>query len=203
MDIFLLILGFVLVVLGIIGSFLPVLPGPLTGWFGLLALHYTSVIPTNWTFLGITLAVAIFIWLIDYVIPAVGTKKFGGTKYGVYGSMIGLLIGILTMGPLGIVIGPFLGALIGELLKDSKDTNKAIKAAVGSFIGFLLSTGIKFAASMSSLNSADLAVNLGKIRPVFLVFKSIIVIPFYLKNWRSQIVISNYIQTITINLINS
>ena len=75
MDIFLLITGFLLALLGIIGSFLPVLPGPLTSWFGLLLLHLTDVVPMNWTFLGITLAIAILIWIIDYIIPAMGTKN--------------------------------------------------------------------------------------------------------------------------------
>lgn len=151
MDIFLLILGFLFMILGIIGSFLPILPGPVTGWIGLLLLHLTSVIQKDWTFLGITLAVAIIVWVIDYIIPAIGTKKFGGTKYGVYGSMLGLFIGILFLGPLGIIIGPFVGALVGELIKDSNDTNKAVKAAFGSFIGFLISTGLKFAVSLTFL----------------------------------------------------
>jgi uncharacterized protein YqgC (DUF456 family) len=151
MDIFLLILGFLFVVLGLIGSFLPVLPGPLTGWVGLLLLHLTNVIQKDWTFLGVTLAVAILVWLIDDIFPAIGTKKFGGSKHGVYGSMIGLFIGIIFLGPLGIIIGPFFGALVGELLKDSKDTSKAMKAAFGSFIGFLISTGLKFVVSLTFL----------------------------------------------------
>jgi uncharacterized protein YqgC (DUF456 family) len=151
MDIFLLILGFLFVILGIIGSFLPILPGPVTGWVGLLLLHLTNVVEKDWTFLGITLAVAVLVWLVDYIIPAIGTKKFGGSKYGVYGSMIGLFVGIIFLGPLGIIIGPFFGALVGELLKDSKDTNKALKAALGSFIGFLISTGLKFAVSLTFL----------------------------------------------------
>ena len=116
MDIFLLLVGFLLVLLGIVGAILPVLPGPLTGWFGLLALHFTSVIPLNWTFLGITLAIALIIWILDYIIPAMGTKKFGGSKYGVYGTTIGLIIGLFVPIPLGILIGAFLGAFIGELL---------------------------------------------------------------------------------------
>ena len=144
MDIFLLLLGFVFVILGIIGSFLPILPGPLTGWFGLLILHFTSVIPMNWTFLGITLTVAILIWILDYFIPAIGTKRFGGSKYGVYGTTIGLIIGLLSPIPFGILIGAFFGALIGELLYDSKDTNRAIKASFGAFLGFLASATIKF-----------------------------------------------------------
>jgi len=151
MDIFLLILGFLFVILGIIGSFLPILPGPVTGWVGLLLLHLTNTVEKDWTFLGITLAVAILVWLVDYIIPAIGTKKFGGSKYGIYGSMIGLFVGVIFLGPLGIIIGPFFGALVGELLKDSKDTNKALKAAFGSFIGFLISTGLKFAVSLTFL----------------------------------------------------
>ena len=146
MDIFLLFIGFVFLLLGIIGSFLPILPGPFTGWIGLLILHMTNAVPMNWTFLGITLAIAIIIWVIDYFIPAMGTKKFGGTRYGVIGSMIGLVFGIIFFPPLGIIIGPFLGAYLGEMLNDRKDKKRALKAAFGSFIGFLTSTFLKFIA---------------------------------------------------------
>lgn len=148
MDIFLLFLGFFFVLLGIIGSFLPVLPGPLTGWIGLLILHLTKVVPMDWTFLGITLGVSILIWGLDYVIPAWGTKKFGGSKYGIWGTVFGLILGILFLGPLGIIIGPFAGAFIGEMIHDSTDSKKAVKAAFGSFIGFMLSTGLKFLVSL-------------------------------------------------------
>ncbi|AMC11844.1 hypothetical protein Lupro_11465 [Lutibacter profundi] len=146
MDIFLLIIGFLFALLGIIGSFLPVLPGPLTSWFGLLLLHLTSIVPMNWTFLGITLSIAVVIWIIDYFIPAMGTKKFGGTRYGVIGTMVGLIIGILFLGPFGIIIGPFAGAYIGEMIQE-KNSNKALKAAFGSFIGFLTSSFLKFIAA--------------------------------------------------------
>ncbi len=148
MDIVLLIAGFLFIILGIIGSFLPILPGPITSWIGLLLLHLTKAVPQNWTFLGITLGIAVLIWIIDYFIPAMGTKKFGGSKFGVIGSMLGLIVGIVFLGPLGIIIGPFLGAFLGELLKDSQNTKKAFKAAIGSFIGFLTSTLIKFIATL-------------------------------------------------------
>ncbi len=148
MDIFLVLLGFILVLLGIVGSFLPILPGPLTGWFGLLLLHFTSVISMNWTFLSITLCIAILIWILDYFIPAMGTKRFGGSKYGVYGTTIGLIVGLLSPIPFGILIGAFFGALIGELLYDSKDTNRALKASFGAFLGFLTSATIKFSISI-------------------------------------------------------
>ena len=144
MDIFLLLLGFVLVCLGIIGSFLPVLPGPLTSWVGLLLLHSTKIIPMDWTFLGITLGLAVLIWILDYFIPAMGTKRFGGTKYGVYGTTIGLIVGLLSPIPFGMLLGAFFGAFIGEMIFDSKDTNRALKASFGAFLGFLASATIKF-----------------------------------------------------------
>ena len=147
MDILLTLLGFICVCLGIIGSFLPILPGPLTGWLGLLLLHLTKAIPQDWTFLGITLAIAIFIFIIDYFIPAIGTKRFGGSKYGVYGTTIGLIIGLFSPIPFGILIGAFFGALIGELIYDSQDTSRAIKASFGAFLGFLVSATIKFSVA--------------------------------------------------------
>ena len=148
MDIFLLITGFILTIVGIIGSFLPVLPGPIMGWVGLLLLHLTKAIPMSYTFLGITLAISIIIWVLDYIIPAMGTKKFGGSKEGAIGTTIGLIIGLLAPIPLGFVIGAFLGALVGELIHDNKDFNKAIKASFGSFLGFLASTTLKFIVSL-------------------------------------------------------
>ena len=147
MDIFLLIIGFLIVLTGILGSILPILPGPFASWVGLLLLYLTKAIPIDWTVLGITLGVAILVSIIDYVLPILGTKKFGGSNYGVKGSMVGLVFGIF-FGPLGIIIGPFLGAFFGELIKDHKDAKKALKAAVGSFIGFLSSTLLKLAVCL-------------------------------------------------------
>jgi len=144
MDIFLAILGLTLAFVGIIGAFLPVLPGPLTGWVGLLVLHLTATVPMNWTFLGITLAIAILIWVLDYFIPAMGTKKFGGSKYGVIGTTLGLIVGLLSPIPLGFLIGAFVGAFVGEMIYDRSDKTRATKAAFGSFLGFLTSAFLKF-----------------------------------------------------------
>lgn len=148
MDIALVIIGFLLCILGIVGSFLPVLPGPFTAWIGLLVLHLTEAVTQNWTFLGITLGISILVWVLDYIVPALGTKRFGGTKYGMIGSSVGLIVGILFLGPLGIIIGPFAGAFIGEMIKNSEDSSKALKAAFGSFIGFLTGTFIKFTVAI-------------------------------------------------------
>lgn len=148
MDIFLLTIGFLFVLLGIIGSFLPVLPGPLTSWLGLLILYFTSIVPMNYTFLGITLAIAILIWILDYIIPAIGTKRFGGSKYGVYGTTIGLLIGLFSPIPLGILLGAFLGAFIGEMLHDKTNTKRAFRASIGSLLGLITSATIKFTVAV-------------------------------------------------------
>ncbi len=148
MDIFLLILGFLIMGLGLIGSFLPVLPGPLTGWLGLLVLHLTKIVPLNYTFLGITLGVALLVWGLDYVIPAMGTKKFGGSKYGAIGTTLGLIIGLFSPIPGGFIIGAFVGAFVGEMIHDNKDVSRAIKASFGSFLGFLASTTLKFTVSI-------------------------------------------------------
>ena len=89
------LLGFIFILLGIVGSFLPILPGPITGWVGLLLLHQSSKITPDTSFLVTTFIIALAVFLLDYIIPALGTKKFGGSKYGVIGSTLGLLIGLL------------------------------------------------------------------------------------------------------------
>ena len=145
MDIALLIFGFILMMIGILGSFLPVLPGPTVSWIGLLLLYLTKVVPDDWLFLGITLAIALVVFAFDYIIPAVGTKKFGGTRAGMLGTTIGLLVALFfpILGPFGIIIWPFVGALVGELMNKA-DKKTATKAAFGSFIGFLTGTFLKF-----------------------------------------------------------
>ena len=147
MDIFLLIIGFLLIIIGLAGSLLPVLPGPLASWVGLLLLYLTKTISTDWTFLGVTFVIVILITIIDNFIPAIGTKKFGGSKSGMIGTTIGLIVGLLSPIPGGIIIGPFLGAFIGEML-NKNNSKTAFKAAIGSFLGFLASTFIKFIVSV-------------------------------------------------------
>ncbi|WP_108425014.1 DUF456 domain-containing protein [Flagellimonas amoyensis] len=144
MDIVLLILGFLLMLVGILGSFLPVLPGPPLSWVGLLLLYLTKAVPDNWWVLGITLVITLTITVLDYVIPAMGTKRFGGTKAGMWGTIIGLLVAIFVpvFGPFGIIIWPFIGALVGELLNKANQKT-ALKAAFGSFLGFLTGTFMK------------------------------------------------------------
>ncbi|MGB1231967.1 MAG: DUF456 domain-containing protein [Winogradskyella sp.] len=142
MELFFIIIAFILMLLGIVGSFLPVLPGPLTSWFGFLVLHFTDGTELSTTFLIVTFLVAVVVFVLDYIIPAIGTKRFGGSKFGMIGTTLGLVIGLLSPMPFGIIIGPFIGALVGELIHRN-DFNKAIKAAMGSFLGFIASTFLK------------------------------------------------------------
>ncbi len=144
MDILLFSLGLCCMIVGLLGSFLPVLPGPPLSWLGLLLLYLTDAVPMNYWMLGITLVISIIVAILDYVIPAQGTKRFGGSKYGIWGTNIGLVIGIFAPIPFGFIIGPFVGAFIGEMIYNSSDHGRAFKAATGSFIGFLASTFMKF-----------------------------------------------------------
>jgi len=148
MDLLLVFISLLLILLGIIGSFIPVLPGPPVSFIGLLVLHLTQAVPMDYLFLGVTLFVAILIFVLDYIIPSIGTKRFGGSRAGAIGTMIGLFVGIFSPIPFGILIGPFVGALIGELVFNQSDSQTAFKAAIGSFLGFIASTFMKFVVTI-------------------------------------------------------
>ena len=154
MDTLLLIIGVICMIVGILGSFLPVLPGPSISWIGLVLLYMTDTIPANYWVLGITLVITIVVTIMDYVIPSTGTKKFGGSSYGVWGTNIGLLVGLLFIPiPFGFVLGAFAGAFVGEMIYNNKDGKRALKAATGSFLGFLASTFMKFMVCMLFLGT--------------------------------------------------
>lgn len=143
MDMLLIGIGGVLMLVGILGSFLPVLPGVPVSWLGLLVLHLAPSVPMNYWFLGITFIVAALIYALNWIIPAIGTKRFGGSRSGMIGATIGMVVGIIAPVPFGIIIGPFIGAFIGEVINKS-DRRSALKAAFGSFIGFLASSFMEF-----------------------------------------------------------
>jgi len=147
MDTFLIIIGVVLLILGIAGSFIPVLPGPPLSFLSLLLLQFTSHHPFSERFLVIWAVVTAGIVVLDYVVPVYGTKFFGGTKKGQWGAMIGVFAGIFFFPPIGIIVGPFLGALVGELMA-GKQSGDAFKAAFGSFLGFLAGTLMKLVLSV-------------------------------------------------------
>ncbi len=147
MDLLFVIIGFLLMLVGILGSILPVIPGTPISWLGLIILYLAPSLPFDWPFIIITGIVAIAIYILDYIIPAVGTKRFGGSRAGAWGTMIGLIVGILAPIPFGILIGPFVGALIGEIVFNETKGPQAFTAAMGSFFGFLASTFMKLFAT--------------------------------------------------------
>lgn len=146
MDIFLIILGLVLCLLGIIGSFSPIIPGPITSWLGLLVIHFSKLIPFDKKFIIVTFLIAAFIFFLDLIIPILGLKKLGGSKKGLIGSTIGLLLGLIIAGPFGLVAGSFFGAISGEYLNNNSLSN-SIRPAIGTFIGMAVGTTIKFLTS--------------------------------------------------------
>ena len=146
MDYVLIGLGIVFMISGILGCVLPVIPGPPLSYLGLLLLHFTEKYQFSPRFLIIWALITGVVYALDYIIPAWGTKKFGGSKRGVWGSIIGLVIGLFFFPPFGIIIGPFVGAVVGELTV-GKDSNAALKSGFGSFLGFLLGTLLKLIAS--------------------------------------------------------
>jgi len=146
MDYLLLALAIILMIVGIAGCLLPVLPGPPLSYVGLILLHLTRFADISKNLFIILGIVAVVVTIIDYVVPIWGTKQFGGSKYGIRGATVGLVIG-LFLGPAGIIIGPFVGAVVGELIfKD--DIKYAMKAGFGSLLGFLTGVGLKLAASL-------------------------------------------------------
>lgn len=136
MEIILLILGFTCIVVGILGSVLPILPGLPVSYAGILLIHFTDKVQFSTHFLILWAVIVLAVQLLDYYIPIWGTKKFGGSKRGVWGCAVGMVVGIF-IGPWGIVLGPFVGAIVGELT-GGKQAQVAIKAGFGSFLGFLV-----------------------------------------------------------------
>ncbi len=150
MDIFLLIIGILLLLIGLAGCILPVLPGPPISFIGLFLLKFTHYVEAYrsehfnkilWIFAGL----AILVTILDYIVPVWGTKRFGGSKAGTIGAAIGLIIG-LFFGPPGIILGPFLGAFIAELAT-GRDSKASLRSGIGSFIGFITGVVLKLIVS--------------------------------------------------------
>jgi hypothetical protein len=146
LDILLFIGAGILIVLGILGAVLPGFPGAPFSYIGLLMIHFTEKIQYSTKLLVILFLLVVVVQVLDYVVPAWCTKKFGGSKWGIYGSLIGLVFGMFIP-PYGFIIGPFAGALIGEMLS-GRETNVALKAGFGSFVGLIASTGAKLAVGL-------------------------------------------------------
>ncbi len=141
-------------IIGIIGSLIPVLPGPPVSFLGMLILYMWGVNTRDdisLTILIVWLIVTIVVTVVDFLVPAYFTKKFGGSKAAGRASLVGMLLAVAIAPPLGMIAGAFLGALVAELLIGGKDGKEALKSAFGSFIGFLAGTGMKLMAGICML----------------------------------------------------
>ena len=145
MDIVLLILGILCILIGLVGCVIPMLPGPPLSYIGIWLLEWSRFADYSANLLIVLGILVIFITIADNVVPIYMTKKFGGTKWGIWGATVGLFVGFFFGLP-GTIAGPFIGALVFELIAGTK-TDHAIKSASGTFIGFFLGIGGKLIVS--------------------------------------------------------
>jgi len=143
----LIVVAILLALVGLVGAVVPGIAGTPFSFLALLTLSFVQGIDYSTKFLLIMGLIGAVVFALDYVVPIWGTKKLGGTKAGVRGSTIGLFLGlfitfVFPIGFIAVLLGPFIGAYIGEKLAGTED-HKAWRAAFGSFVGFLLGTGIK------------------------------------------------------------
>lgn len=141
------ILAVILGIVGLVGCILPIIPGPPLSWVGLLLLFLTRPSDMTVGFLMVWLVITIVVTILDYVVPSWVTTKTGGSKAAARGTLVGLLLGLIFFPPWGMIAGSFLGALVSEIVFNGSDLQKSLKPAFGSFLGFLLSTGLKLTAS--------------------------------------------------------
>lgn len=140
-------LGFILAVAGFLGCLIPFLPGPPLSFAALILLHLAR----RWeafslTFLLAMAGLTVLAALLDYVIPALGARKYGASRMGVWGSAVGLIAGLFIFPPFGIIFGGIAGAVLGEILA-GRAGGEAIRAGWGTFLGGLVSTGFRMSLS--------------------------------------------------------
>lgn len=150
------IMGALCVLIGVAGSLLPILPGTPVSYVGLLLLLTIDGCTFSAKFLLIMLALVVLQQVLNYVIPIWGVKKYGGSKAGQWGGVVGMLVGLFFM-PWGIIVGPFVGAVLGEMMA-GKNTSDSVRAGFGSFVGNLLTTvsGLVLAGVMAYYYFAEM-----------------------------------------------
>lgn len=142
MDLLLSICAIVCGVVGVVGSVVPVLPGPALSFVGMVLAYFRGGDYISTRLLWIWGIITLIITVLDYILPGYFSKMFGGTKAGITGATIGVFAG-LFMGPIGIILGPFVGAVIGELLHERQNLERATTVGFGSLLSFLVGSGLK------------------------------------------------------------
>ena len=146
MEIVALVLAFVLLAVGLLGAVVPVLPGPPLSYVGLLLMQWSGYAGFSPAFLWIWAGITVLVTVMDYFLPSMMAKRFGGSRAAAIGSFVGLVAGIFFFPPWGMIAGPFLGAFAGELIQN-RNTGKALKAALGAFLAFIAGSGVKLIVS--------------------------------------------------------
>ena len=147
MEIILVILAFALLAVGLLGTVIPGLPGPPLSYIGLLVMQWSGYGKFSFAFLLVWAGITATVTIMDYFLPTVLTKQFGGSRTASIGSFLGLVAGVFFFPPLGMIIGPFLGAFTGELIHSHANGAKAFKVALGAFLAFIVGTGAKLIIS--------------------------------------------------------
>ena len=139
--------GLILMILGLIGCFTPIIPSPITSWFGFLILDFSSNMIISFKFLSFTLTISILLFVGDFFLPLFTAKKFGSSKKGILGTGIGLFLGFFILGPIGMILGACIGAFAGELI-NNRTGDKILNAIIGSIVGVLSGIFLKFVVSL-------------------------------------------------------
>ncbi|MDO5105763.1 DUF456 domain-containing protein [Capnocytophaga sp.] len=152
MELFLTIVSFLLILLGIVGTILPGLPGLAVSLLGLFLYKFfgigTHFSPTYlWIFSMLTLLSIV----LGYFIPIRVAKRYGSTRWGNLGGVVGMLVGFFIPLPLGFLIGMFIGVFIGELIDNNTDLTKAVNSVKGALVGFLFSTAFNLTVGFMML----------------------------------------------------
>lgn len=129
-------------IIGLLGAIIPVLPGTLLSLAGLILAYFTDGSEITVNMLIIWSIISVIVVILDYILPGYFSKRFGGTKSGVTGATVGVILGMF-FGPVGIIFGPFIGAVAGELLGNNLSFDKAIVVGFGSLLSFFVGTGFK------------------------------------------------------------
>ena len=141
-DVVLFIVAVVLFLVGVIGCIVPGLPGTPLCWGGLLCVSLTSRCTVSVATLAVLAVITIIVEIVNNIVPAVFTRRAGGSKEAAWGSVIGTFVGLLGLG-VGVLLGAFLGAFIGELIHDSSSAKHALVVALWSFLGFITGVGLR------------------------------------------------------------
>lgn len=147
METLLIVLGALFILAGIAGALIPLIPGPPLSYIGLLILHFAKEGVFSGYFLLFWLVISIVVLTLDNLIPIEGARRMGGSKKGVYGAIIGTVVGLIFLPPLGIIFAPIAGAFIGELFTGT-GSKSALRSALGSFAGYLITIALKFGVGM-------------------------------------------------------